>query len=122
MSHTEESWSPELSLATLPEIAAELRRRDLAFALVVDRLLSGGDVPGGDVPSEDRSKVYASVLVGQEHPALTACFLFDGILWCLNDCLTVLDTATVVELSRQVNTLKETLFRAWKQAQPENAP
>jgi hypothetical protein len=104
----------DLSLATLDDIVAELRTRKLDFALVVNHITGGGYIPGGDVQSEERHRVYQGKTFGPQHPALVACDLIDGVQLCLNKCPD-LDDVTVIEASRHLNLLKEAIFLKWEE-------
>jgi hypothetical protein len=98
--------SPELSLATLGDVARELDARGLEWALAASHTFGKPGEPAGDLRCEERERVYASRFQDQ-HPAYKAAFLFRGIQRCLDDALRRDGGACslVAELSTQAKAL-----------------
>jgi hypothetical protein len=71
---------PPLSLATIPDIVAELERRHYAVAVVVSQAIGEPDWPGPDVPPENCKRVYANETLGMS-PVQVACFLCSAVKW-----------------------------------------
>lgn len=90
----------DLETATLDDIAGELKRRGLRFALVVDQLMSGPPVP--DVPVPQRQRVLSNNPWGPDHPLKTVFLLCEGIQWESSRC----SAATVALLSPRVQSIQ----------------
>ena len=65
---------PPLSLATIPDIVAELERRHYAVAVVVSQAIGEPERPGPDVPPKNRERVYADESLSMS-PVQVAYFL-----------------------------------------------
>jgi hypothetical protein len=73
---------PPLTMATIPEIVAELERRHYAVAVVVSQAIGEPDWPGPDAAPEDRKRVYANEALSMS-PGQVACFLCHAVKWVI---------------------------------------
>jgi hypothetical protein len=109
---SESRRSLDLSDVSVDDIVRELQNRRIVFTLLVAHVLQRGRMPGSDVPSAEKAKVYGSTFL-EQHPALKAWFLCEGIQACLNEIFenpAFEDHAGLaVELSSQVQAIRRRL-------------
>jgi hypothetical protein len=102
----------ELDLATVEDIAAELKRRRVEFALYV-----GCDRPPPTQALDDvqAPKVFAGVN-GGDRPACRAEIMCNGLWWCIGEAIGPKSNATLAaNLSRQLSELRDTLEQSRRQ-------